>query len=172
MGSGCPCRQSSVMLPMMTSRKCFSRTRSMISQSCCVLRASLGTSSVITLSPSTAAGPLARSCLVGTTLRGNASGQSGAPGSSRPTGRIVGPPPVPTHGGCRRRQMRGGLAENLNFSLQQVYPSSVIRLAGDGGCQLSPQGEALGRVVPPRCCHPPPARSCHPERSRGSFSRC
>ena len=47
MGSGWPLRQSRVILPTITRRRCFSRTMSMISQSCCVLLARRETSNTV-----------------------------------------------------------------------------------------------------------------------------
>lgn len=53
-GSALPSRQSSVILPIITNRRRFSRTRSIISHSCWVLRASRGTSNVMMVSPACA----------------------------------------------------------------------------------------------------------------------
>ena len=58
-GSALPSRQSSVILPIITRRRRFSRTRSMISHSCWVLRASRGTSKVRMVSPTCACANIA-----------------------------------------------------------------------------------------------------------------
>lgn len=52
--SNSPLRQSIVMLPTITSRRCFSRMISIISHNCFVLRLNLLTSSVMMVSPSAA----------------------------------------------------------------------------------------------------------------------
>ena len=59
MGSALPSRQSSVILPIITNRRRFSRTCSMISHSCWVLRASRGTSNVRMVSPACACANIA-----------------------------------------------------------------------------------------------------------------
>ena len=66
-GSPLPSRQSSVILPIITGRRRFPRTRSMISQSCWVLRASRGTSKVRMVSPACACANIA-SCWLFTLL--------------------------------------------------------------------------------------------------------
>lgn len=53
-GSGCPLRQSRVMLPTITSRSFFSLMVFIISQSCCVLLANRETSKVMMVSPACA----------------------------------------------------------------------------------------------------------------------
>ena len=58
-GSALPSRQSSVILPIITRRRRFSRTWSMISHSCWVLRASRGTSNVRMVSPACACANIA-----------------------------------------------------------------------------------------------------------------
>ncbi len=51
MGAACPFRQSRVIDPTMTNRRCFSRTRSMISHNYCVLLARRDTSNTMMVSP-------------------------------------------------------------------------------------------------------------------------